>query len=89
MNGSKYLVVIRMVDILKGKGTQVKSNMSARVDALKVIPDNFAKEMDAIVTNMTQLKPVVAVCEAGKLLGNGVLEFIKTQADITRKWVPI
>jgi len=78
-----------MVDILKGKGSQIKGNMKQRVDAITLITDNASNIADDLVTNITGLKPVVAVCEAGKKAGNGVFDFIKKQAEITRGWAPI
>lgn len=73
-------------DVLKG--TQIKANMRERLDAIKLIPDNFGRIADAVVTNLTALKPVKALTDTGKLLGEGTLDFVQRQADITRKWVP-
>jgi hypothetical protein len=70
------------------KGTQIKANMRDRVNAITLIPDNVAREADAIVGNFTALKPVKAVTDTGKLLFEGVLDFVQRQADITRRWIP-
>lgn len=77
------------MDLLKGKGSQVKGNLKQRVDAITLITDNATGIADDLVSNLTALKPVVALCQAGKKAGNGIFDFIQKQAEITRKHVPI
>lgn len=68
-------------------GENVKSNLSARVDAVKAIPDNAVQGAKVFMDNMTELKPVQAIMQGGSYLGRGVLTFINEQAAITRRWV--
>lgn len=68
-------------------GENVKSNLAARVDAVKVIPDNAVAGAKVFMDNLTELKPVQALMQGGSYLGRGVLSFINEQATITRRWV--
>jgi len=77
------------MDLFKGSGAKVKGNLKQRVDAVTLLTDNATGVADVLVTNLTALKPVVAICEAGKKLGNGAFDFIKKQAEITRAWAPL
>lgn len=70
------------------KGTQIKANVRERVNAIMFVPDNVVSMASTAVDDLTSLKPVKAVTDTGKLLGNGLLDFVQKQADITRKWLP-
>jgi hypothetical protein len=70
------------------KGTQIKANLRERMNALMLIPDNAVSMVSTAVDGVTALKPVKAITDTGKLLGNGLFDFIQKQADVTRKWLP-
>jgi hypothetical protein len=73
-------VLIEMV------GESIKSNVKDRVEALTIIPDNFATGLSVGVDRLTELKPVQAVAEFAQHLGDGVFKFVDKQAEITRRW---
>jgi len=68
-------------------GENVKSNLAARVDAIKVVPDNAVAGAKVFMDRLTELKPVQALMEGGSYLGRGLLSFVDTQAEITRRWI--
>ena len=68
-------------------GENVKSNLAARVDAVKIIPDNAVQGAKVFMDNLTELKPVQALMQGGSYLGRGLLSFVNEQAAITRRWV--
>jgi len=68
-------------------GENVKSNLAARVDAVKIIPDNAVQGAKVFMDNLTELKPVQALMQGGSYLGRGILSFVNEQAAITRRWV--
>jgi len=65
---------------------KVKVNLKRRVDAITQIPDNVTDMVSTIADYTKRTKPVQGILEAGKKLGNGVLNFLKTQCEITREW---
>jgi hypothetical protein len=67
-------------------GENVKSNMAARVEAIKLIPDNAIGGARVFMDRLTELKPIQAVMEGGSYVGRGLLSFVDEQAKITRKW---
>jgi len=67
-------------------GENVKSNLAARVDAIKVIPDNAVGGARVFMDRLTELKPVQAIMEGGSYVGRGLLDFVDEQAKITRRW---
>jgi len=65
---------------------KVKTNIRERINAVPVL---ITKPMDTLVTgveNLIALKPVKAVTYVVEHAGDGVVGFINTQADITRRW---
>lgn len=70
------------------KGTQIKTNLRERVNAITLIPDNLGRMAEVVVEDLTSLKPVKALTDVGKLVGDGTLNFVQKQADVTRSWVP-
>jgi len=75
-----------MAEKLGIETTRIKSNLKRRVDAITVIPDNVTDMFTTVADYTKRTKPVQGVIEAGKKLGEGVLNFIKTQCEITREW---
>jgi len=71
----------------KGEYTaKIKSNLKRRVDAVTLIPDNVT-DMFSILADYTKAtKPVQGILEVGKKVGDGVLNFLKRQCEITREW---
>lgn len=67
-------------------GENVKSNLAARVEAIKLIPDNAVGGARVFMDRLTELKPIQAVMEGGSYIGRGLLSFVDEQAKITRKW---
>lgn len=68
-------------------GENVKTNLTARVDAIKLIPDNAVGGARVFMDRLTELKPLQAIMEGGSYVGRGLLSFVDEQAKITRKWV--
>ena len=68
-------------------GENVKSNLAARVDAIKLVPDNAVAGAKVFMDGVTELKPVQAIMEGGSYLGRGLLAFVNEQAKLTRRWV--
>jgi len=67
-------------------GENVKNNLAARVDAIKLIPDNAVGGARVFMDRLTELKPIQAIMEGGSYIGRGLLGFVDEQAKITRKW---
>jgi len=68
-------------------GENVKNNLAARVEAIKVVPDNAVQGAKVFMDNLTDMKPVQALMQGGSYLGRGLLTFVNEQAAITRRWV--
>lgn len=68
-------------------GEKVKSNLTARIESVKVIPDNAVTTGRIFMDKITELKPVQAVVGVASHLGDGVLSFINKNAEITRQWI--
>jgi hypothetical protein len=73
-------------EFLKGIGGKLKRNVSERFNAINVIPNNVQSEANALVAGLTDMKPVKGLTNFGRLLGNGVFDFVDRQAEITRRW---
>jgi hypothetical protein len=65
---------------------KIKSNLKRRVDAITMIPDNVTDMFSVLADNIKATKPVQGVIEAAKKLGDGTLNFLKRQCEITREW---
>jgi len=66
---------------------KVKSNMRERINA---VPDLITKPIDTLVESagkVVSLQPVKAVTYAIEHAGDGAVNFINKQADITRRWI--
>jgi len=67
---------------------RVKTNVRDRINAIPVL---ITKPMDTLVAgveNLVALKPVKAVTYVAEHAGDGMVSFINTQADISRRWMP-
>jgi hypothetical protein len=65
---------------------RVKSNLKRRVDAVTLIPDNVTDMFTVAATYTKETKPVQGILEAAKKVGDGTLNFLKRQCEITREW---
>jgi len=66
---------------------KVKNNIRDRINAIPVL---VTKPLDTLVTGaetLISMKPVKAVTYVIEHTGDGVVSFINTQADITRRWM--
>jgi len=69
-----------------GAFDQVKSNVRERINA---IPDLITDPIETVVEGaekLIKLQPVKAATHIVEHAGDGVVRFINTQADITRRW---
>jgi len=67
--------------------TKVKSNVRERISAIPVL---VTKPMDTAIEavgKLVHLEPVKAVTYVVEHAGDGVVGFVNTQADITRRWM--
>jgi len=65
---------------------KVKSNMRDRINA---IPGLITEPIETVlegVEKLVALQPVKAVTHVVEHTGDGVVHFVNTQADITRRW---
>lgn len=74
--------------MLKGVGGQLKTNVSERFDAVKLIPNNFTREISTLVNGAAELKPLMGVLDTLRMAGDGVIDFGKKQLEISRRWIP-
>lgn len=74
--------------ILKGAGGQLKTNVSDRFDAVKLIPNNFTREISTLINGLADLKPGIGVLDTLRMVGDGVIDAGKKQLEITRRWIP-
>jgi len=66
---------------------KVKSNVRERISAVPVL---ITKPMDTAlesVSKIISLQPVKAATYLVEHAGDGVVSFVNTQADITRRWM--
>lgn len=64
----------------------IKSNVKQRLETLKIIPTNALGVVSTIVDGTLDMKPVQALAEGLQSLGDGVLQVIDKNAEITRAW---
>jgi len=67
--------------------TRLKSNVRERINAIPVL---ITKPMDTLLEGATKLiglQPVKAATYLVEHAGDGVVSFVNTQADITRRWM--
>ena len=66
--------------------SRIKTNLRDRVNALMDIPNNAVSMVETVISLTKETKPVQGVLEATKKAGEGTLEFLKKQCEITRRW---
>lgn len=66
--------------------TRIKTNLRDRVNAFMDIPNNAVSMVETIISKTKETKPVQGIIEATKKLGEGTLEFLRKQCEITRRW---
>lgn len=66
---------------------KVEMNVKDRINAVPVLITKPVDTLTTSVKNLIALKPVKAVTYAIEHAGDGVVSFINTQADITRRWI--
>jgi len=67
--------------------TKVKSNVRERISAIPIL---VTKPMDTAIEavgKLVHLEPIKAVTYMVEHAGDGVVGFVNTQADITRRWM--
>lgn len=74
--------------ILKGAGGQFKTNISDRFDAIKLIPNNFTREISTLINGFADLKPGIGILDTLRIVGDGVIDAGKKQLEISRRWIP-
>jgi hypothetical protein len=66
--------------------SRLKTNLRDRVNALMDIPNNAVTMAETMISKTKETKPVQGVIEAAKKAGDGSLEFLRKQCEITRRW---
>jgi len=66
--------------------SRLKTNLKDRVYALMDIPNNSVDMVETIIAKSKETKPIQGIIEAAKKAGEGVLEFLRKQCEITRRW---
>jgi len=66
---------------------KVETNVKERISAVTVLTDGAAKTIRAGINHLLKLEPVQAVAAVGAEIGDGAADFIKKQAEITRRWL--
>jgi len=67
--------------------TQLKNNLRERVGAIPVL---VTRPMDTVIESFGKLvamEPVKAAMYLLEHAGDGVVSFVNTQADITKRWI--
>ena len=72
-----------MADILR----KVQNNVRDRVNSINLIVEGAEKDISSFIDHLLRLEPVQAVTEFGKAKGEGALNFVEKQAEITRRWL--
>jgi len=67
--------------------TKVKTNVRDRINAIPVLVTKPLDTVVASVEKLVSLQPVKAVTNLVEHAGDGVVSFVNTQADITRRWM--
>jgi len=65
---------------------KVERNLRDRVDALWNIPRNARAMVDDLINYTRERRPIKGVTSALKKVGEGTLDAIQAQFDITRRW---
>jgi hypothetical protein len=75
--------IVQMAEILR----KVQNNVRDRVNALNLIVEGAEKDVSSFIDHLLKLEPAQAVTDFGKAKGEGVLNFVEKQAEITRRWL--
>jgi len=67
--------------------TKLKTNVRDRINAIPVLVTKPLDTVVASVEKLASLQPVKAVTNLVEHAGDGVVSFVNTQADITRRWM--
>jgi hypothetical protein len=65
---------------------RVTSNMRDRFTAITDIPNNVVGMAETVIRKTRETKPVQGILEAVKKIGDGTIEFLRKQCEITRRW---
>jgi len=65
---------------------KVKSNLRDRINAVPGLITEPIETLVEGVEKLVALQPVKAVTHVAEHAGDGVVHFVNTQADITRRW---
>jgi len=68
-------------------GPKVERNIRDRVSAITIIGDNASKAVKGTIEHLKKLEPVQGLAYLTATLGVGVANFVKKQAEITRRWI--
>jgi hypothetical protein len=66
---------------------KVQSNIRDRVTAVNLIVEGAQKDISSVMNRLRKLELARAFTDFGKYKGEGVLNFVEKQAEITRRWV--
>lgn len=66
---------------------KVETNVKDRISAVTILTDGAAKTIRSAIDHLLKLEPVQAVAAVVADGGDGAADFIKKQAEITRKWL--
>lgn len=67
--------------------TKVKTNLRDRINAIPLLATKPLDTVIASAEKLVSLQPVKAVTNLVEHAGDGVVSFVNTQADITRRWM--
>jgi len=65
----------------------LRTNLRDRLTAFTLITEGAEKDLSVFVERLTRLEPVLAVSGLAKLKGEGILNFVERQAEISRRWL--
>lgn len=79
--------MIYMAEVAKGVMDKAMSGVRDRIESGKTLIRNEIDVGKGFVTDLTQLKPVEAVVDLFADTVDNTGEFVKKQAEITRRWL--
>ena len=66
---------------------KVETNIKERISAITLLSDGVAKTFRVGLDHLLKLEPVQALAAVGSEVGDGTGDFIKKQAEISRRWL--
>jgi len=66
---------------------KIKSNVRERINAIPALITDPVETVVEGVEKLVALQPVKAATHVIEHAGDGVVSFVNTQADITRRWM--